>query len=173
MTTIASFQHVTYADSLHILDLEAGDKNYNRRPKIHILNEWAAYAVCGSSIFPPAIQLAIENELRRLADIIIAKGYANHKDLGSIVDIAADESHFLLILADSRWVIQKDKLIFIPENSDVVLGTGAPHHNSIRFLIPKEEPELIMAKIALLDDGTRGPWVRFKHDQLKSKVMEK
>lgn len=173
MTTVVSLPDVTYADSLHILEIDAGDSNYNRRPKINILNEWAAYAYSGSAIFPTAVKTAIENELKRITEIIVTKGYVNDSELGSLVDILNNESHVLLILADSRWIIQQDKVLFVPENGDVILGSGAPHHNSVRYLMDKEKPELILSKIALLDDHTRGPWVRFKHSQLKSKVVEK
>lgn len=172
MTTIASFQDVTYADSLHVLEIDSGDKNYARRPKIRLLNEWAAYVISGSSIFPRAVLRAVENDLKVLAEIIVEKGYANDNDVADIAKVLNDESHILLILSDTRWIIQRDKLIYVPENSDVVLGSGAAHHNTIRYLIGKEEPEIILSKLALLDDFTRGPWVRFKHSQLKSKVVE-
>lgn len=172
MTTIASFPDATYADSLHILELQAGDNCYNRRPKIKILNEWAAYAISGSSIFPKAVLKAIEAELALITETIINKGFANADDVATLVSMVQDESHILLILADSRWVVQNDTIVFIPDNSDVVLGSGGPHHNSLRYQLENESREVVLSKIVLLDDHTRGPWVRFRHSQLKSKVQE-
>lgn len=172
MTTIASFQDVTYTDSLHVLEIDAGDKNYTRRPKLRILNDWAAYAISGSSIFPRAVLHTVESDLKALVETIVEKGFANDSDISNMAKVLNDESHILLILADTRWIIQQNKLIYVPENADVVLGTGGSHHNTVRYLIGKEEPEVILSKLALLDDHTRGPWVRFKHSQLKSKVVE-
>lgn len=171
MTTIASFSGVTFADSLHILKIESGDDNYIRRPKLHILNEWAAYAISGNAMFPPAIKLAIETELKRIIDIIIEKGFANASDIGMLHGLITDDAHILVILNNSRWVIQDKEIVYIPEDQDIFLGSGASHYNSLRFMRDDTAPEVLLSKLVLLDGQSRGPWIRFEHSKLKSKTI--
>lgn len=166
MTTIASFPDCTYSDSLHLIELSAGDNNYNRRPKIHILNKHAAYAFTGTAIFPAAIIKAITTELEECVEKVRTKGYIGGNDGKTIMAIMGPDTTVLLILRDSRWVIGDDKITYIPENMDCVLGTGGPHQNSLRFLQPLESREMILSRLVLLDDYSRGPWVRLKHNVL-------
>lgn len=166
MTTIASFPDCTYADSLHLIELSAGDNNYNRRPKIHILNPNAAFAFTGTAIFPEAVIKAIRAELEECVDKIRTKGFIGGSDGEIICDILGPDSTVLLILRDTRWVIGDKKVTFIPSNMDCVLGSGGPHQNSLRFLQPTETREMILSRLVLMDDFSRGPWVRLKHKVL-------
>ena len=167
MTTIISFTDETYCDSLHVVKIESGEDSLVRKPKIRIINPHAAFAISGVAILPPAVDKAMVSELDRISKIIYETGLANNEDTAVMDSFINNDVTILLILRHSRWYINSGKITYIPETADITMGTGSNHYNSLRFKRDEITREELMARIAVMDEYSSGPWIRLRHEVLE------
>lgn len=177
MTTIVSTRDITYADSLHRVQVERDwSPDYYDR-KIHIMPcGRMAYAVSGNSYFSKVHTDMLNVELQLIINQYGKTGYLNKEifttNLKNLfgVDAFGAETNVLLIFKNERYMINEGDVVLIPPQALVTLGTGSAvtrtlfdvHYESTEFT-----PEQLLTYAVQTDGLTGGPWIRLRHNILK------
>lgn len=177
MTTIVSAKDVTYADSLHRVNVarEWSPDYYDR--KIHITAcGRLAFAICGNSHFAKPHMDIFHVELQLIINQYTEQGFLNSdiltERLKSLfgIDKMGAETNLLLIFRDARYLINEGDVTLVPPQALVTLGTGSGvtrtlfdvHYGSEEFT-----PEQLLSYAIQTDGLSSGPWIRIKHEILK------